>query len=295
MSLGVTLCQGAEVGIVTILDGNARVLRGTTWYKLVEGARVQEADVIDAADRARVQVELADGATLSLNGPAMLYVVDIVPRDSRQTGMVDLYLNSGWMKIATQPPGPRLRVRLPGAVVNAVDTVAVVHGSGDVFECFVERGTAKLADAGRGSDGPARDLKAGEFVQRASDKPSTIGARPPPTFIGAMPRYFMDSMPARTARFGATRLKLVAQREISYSEAQTWLAGPFRKSFMQRLQPRLSDAVFRDAVMANSRAYPEWSSLLFPTPTAEAAKAKAPPAATSGNGSKPPQGGPRKQ
>ncbi len=42
--LASALCYGADAGVVTILDGSARILRGVTWYKLVEGARVQDGD-----------------------------------------------------------------------------------------------------------------------------------------------------------------------------------------------------------------------------------------------------------
>jgi len=49
--LASALSYGADVGVVTLLDGNVRLLRGVSWYRLVEGARVQDGDIIDAEDR----------------------------------------------------------------------------------------------------------------------------------------------------------------------------------------------------------------------------------------------------
>ena len=53
--LSARLCLAADAGLVTVLDGNARLLRGATWYKLVEGARLQDGDVIEAEPRAQVR------------------------------------------------------------------------------------------------------------------------------------------------------------------------------------------------------------------------------------------------
>ena len=74
----------AEVGVVTIAEGPARVLRGTVWYMLAAGAPFQEGDVLDAGDRTQVQVELASGGTLNVVGPAALFAVSIPIRNDKQ-------------------------------------------------------------------------------------------------------------------------------------------------------------------------------------------------------------------
>lgn len=47
-----TVCLGADVGTVTIVDGKPRLLRGTTWFRLVEGTLVRDADVLEAPEKA---------------------------------------------------------------------------------------------------------------------------------------------------------------------------------------------------------------------------------------------------
>src|SRR5256885_16273211 len=88
--LASALCYGADLGVVTVLDGNVRVLRAVSWYKLVEGARVQDSDVIDVADRAQVQVELVAGPIVNIAGPAVALVVGAGTREGTQTGSASL-------------------------------------------------------------------------------------------------------------------------------------------------------------------------------------------------------------
>ena len=58
----------AETGIVTLVEGPARLLRGATWYKLAAGTRVEEADIIEAPYRSQAQVEFAAGPLANLVG-----------------------------------------------------------------------------------------------------------------------------------------------------------------------------------------------------------------------------------
>jgi len=39
-------CLGADIGIVTLVDGKPKVLRGTAWFILSEGVRVRDGDTL---------------------------------------------------------------------------------------------------------------------------------------------------------------------------------------------------------------------------------------------------------
>lgn len=265
--LASALCYGAEVGVVTILDGNARILRGATWYKLVEGARVQDGDLIDAPDRAQVQVELATGPIVNFVGPTSLLAVASGTREGARAAPAEMYLPSGWVKLSAKPPGAALRVRTAAGALSAADAVAVVHASSDALEAFVEAGNAKMLEPGKsGADGAAHDVKSGDFALRAADRPFATAGAPPQSFVAAMPRPFRDALPARAAQYQVVRAQLAADRPISYVEAEPWLTGPYRRMFLKRLQPRLSDPDFRAPVMAKLQAYPEWQAVLAPPP-----------------------------
>ena len=276
------VCYGADIGVVTILDGGARVLRGASWYKLVEGARVQDGDLIDAADRAQVQVELTSGGIVNFVGPAGLLAVSpgaAGARDGRQSAPAEVYLPRGWLKMAARQ-GAALRVRTVSGTVSAGDGVAVVHADADAIEVFVETGSAKVQEPGRsGADGAAHDVKGGEFALRAPDRPFATTGAAPLKFVGAMPRHFRDPLPARAAQYAVVRVQLAVDRPISYAEAEPWLASPYRRLFIRRLQPRLSDPDFRTAAMAKPQAYPEWQAASAPPEPAPKDKVEPPKAA----------------
>ena len=275
--LASSLCYGADAGVVTVLDGSARLLRGVTWYKLVEGARVQDGDVIEASDRAQVQLELAAGPIMNFVGPAALYAAVAGSREAGKPAPAEAYLPQGWVKIAVKPPGAALRVRTGAGALSAADTVAVVHAASDALEVFVETGSAKMLEPGKGvADGAAHDVKSGEFALRAVDRPFVTAGVAPQNFVAALPRHFRDPLPSRASLYQVVRVQLAADRPISYVEAEPWLTGPYRRAFVKRLQPRLSDPDFRAPAMAKLQAYPEWQAVLAPALPAPAAVAEPP-------------------
>jgi hypothetical protein len=159
----------------------------------------------------------------------------------------------------------------------ASDAAAVIH-AGDAFEVFVETGTGRLSDVGK-LELAGGEVKAGGFASRAAGKPVTTERRPPATFVGALPRDFMDPLPIRAARFASAKVDPVADHEATFAEAQPWLTGPYRASFLKRFQARLDDPAFRDAMASSGKAPPEWSAAAAPPkvetpPPAPAAKAE---------------------
>src|SRR2546423_1669366 len=68
---------------------------------------------------------------------------------------------------------------------------------------------------------------------------------------------------------------LAAGADIAYADAEPWLAGPYRRAFVKRLTPRLSDPAFRSGVEAHIGSHPEWDRMLHPEKYA-ADKAPAP-------------------
>ena len=142
------------------------------------------------------------------------------------------------------------------------DAVIVASCDARHAEVFVESGTATVASA-RGKE-PPQNVAGGEFVSRNDDQKPTVASRPPPAFLAALPRQFRDPLPALASRFPAAPEALVKVSEVSFAEAEPWLAGTTRKAFVRRLSPRLSDPAFRAAVAAHPAAFPEWDRMLHP-------------------------------
>src|SRR5271168_3808057 len=275
--LASTLCYGADVGVVTVLDGSARVLRGVSWYKLAEGARLQDGDVLDAAEHAHVQIELSPGPIVSFVGAAQLFDAAAGSREGKQPAPAEVYLTHGWLKFSVKQGGGSLRVRSSAATLTASDGVAVMHAEAETLEAFVERGSVRLIEPGKGGgDGPSHDLKGGDFAIRASDRPFASALAAPQVFVAAMPRQFRDPLPSRAQLYQVSHVQLVPDRAISYAEAEPWLVGPYRRLFLKRLQPRLADPEFRALASAK---IPEWHSAPVPGENAPVDKAEPPPKA----------------
>jgi hypothetical protein len=246
-----------EIGTVTLVEGNARLLRGTTWFKLIAGTRVEDGDIIEAADRAQAQVEFA-GTLASLAGPATVY---LVPATAKLAPVV-FALNLGWLKVAATPPG--LRVRTAPFDVVVAEGVVVVHAQRPAVDFFVESGSGKLVESTpNGAGGPMRELKRGDYWTTAPAGTLATAPRAPKVFVDAMPRHFTDPLPTLAGKI-KSKPTLVVDHEITYAEAEPWLAGRDRAVFERRFAGRLRDPVFRQAVEPNIARYPSWDRQLHP-------------------------------
>src|ERR1700694_3202422 len=253
-------CLGADIGIVTLVDGKPKVLRGTAWFILSEGVRVRDGDTLDVPDKGQVQLELPDGGAVSVVGPGALYAASLTPRDAKQPALAELDLTRGWLKLDTKPPGARVRIRTTLGTVMASDAAAVMHLTGDAIEMFVETGSVKMTEAAK-PDASGSETKAGGYAARAARKPVESATRAPPAFVATMPRDFMDPLPKRASKFASARADPAPDRDATFPEAQPWLTGPYRAAFMKRFEPKLADPAFRTAAEANSKVLPEWNAV----------------------------------
>lgn len=254
--------SAADTGVYTLVDGDARVLRGTAWAKLVPGVRAHEGDLVELAERAQVQVEMARGGAVNVVGPASVYAASLLG-DAKSSGPAEWALARGWAKAAAAAPGLRLRTAL--ATVDAGDAIVLVHGDAGSVRMFVESGTAKVSvPAARGKDAPAREAHAGELWTRTGEKAFTVEQHMPAGFVATIPRALLDALPRLAPRFSGPAPTLTAGAEVTYADAEPWLAGPYRRAFVKRLTPRLADPEFRAGVEARIGSYPEWDRMLHP-------------------------------
>lgn len=265
LALWATAAGAAERGIYTVVDGDVRVLRKTTWYRLEAGARAESGDVIDAGERAQAQLELAHGATLSIMGPALVSAAELPSDDAKSAAPPELTLLRGWVKASNAPKAAPLRLLLPSSALRIANGVAVVHCDAAQSEFFVETGSVTLTTpAARGRE-VAREAREGEFWHRTGDRAFESEDHPPPAFIAAMPRALRDRLPSLASRFeAAPSPSLPAGREVTYAEAEPWLAGTTRKAFAKRFASRLADPAFRAAAAAARPPVPEWDRALHP-------------------------------
>ena len=254
--------RGAEIAVATLVDGDARLLRATTWHKLVPGARLEEGDIVAAGDRAQVHLEFTAGSIVNLVGAGTLYVMPPAPKPKTTTAASTLVVPVGWVKVAAKAPG--LQMRVASAEVAIVAGAAVLRTDGTTLDLFIESGNARItAFTPSGSEQAARDAKHDEYWSKSATGTFVPSTRPPKAFVDAMPRHYLDALPSFAAKF-KTRPALVADREITYAEAEPWLAGRDRPVFERRFASRLRDPVFRRAVEPDVARYPTWDRRLHP-------------------------------
>ena len=265
LALWATAGGAAERAIYTVVDGDVRVLRKTTWYRLEAGARAESGDVIDAGERAQAQLELAHGATLSIMGPALVGAAELPSGDGKSAATPELTLLRGWVKASNAPKAAPLRLVLPSSALRIANGVAVVHCDAAQSGFFVETGSVTLTTpAARGRE-VAREAREGEFWHRTGDRAFESEDHAPPAFIAAMPRALRDRLPSLASRFEtAPPPSLPAGREVTYAEAEPWLAGATRKAFAKRIASRLADRAIRAAAAAARPPVPEWDRTLHP-------------------------------
>lgn len=253
--------RGAEIAVATLVDADARLLRATTWHKLVPGARLDEGDIVAVSDRGQVHLEFTAGSIVNLVGAGSLYVIP-PPKPNAPAAASTIAVPSGWVKVVAKPPG--LQMRVASTQVAIVAGTVVLRTDGTTLDLFIESGNARITElTPAGTEQAARDAKHDEYWSKSATSTFVPSTRPPKAFVDALPRHYLDALPSFASKF-KTRPTLVADREITYAEAEPWLAGRDRAVFERRFASRLRDPVFRRAVEPDVARYPAWDRRLHP-------------------------------
>jgi len=247
--------------MVTVLDGDATLLRDGARFALAEGVRLQAGDLLSTGHQTRLlRLEFPGGPGIGL-GPDSRAMVTPNLGESNHAGV---YLLSGWAKVAAPAGGPGA-LRSPVADTDTATGSLILEVQGNSAEAFAETGPSRVQP--RAPDAPAQQLKSGERVTVPANGKAVLGRGASPDFVQAMPRAFMDSLPSRLAAFGAD----VAPRrlgEMSYADAQPWIdaEAPLRRVFAERWRRLAADPQFRRGLVEGLKAHPEWTLILYPPP-----------------------------
>jgi len=101
----------------------------------------------------------------------------------------------------------------------------------------------------------------------AAAKQPVLARGASPAFVQAMPRAFMDSLPARLAAF-PTDVPPHRLGDMSYADAQPWIdaEAPLRRLFAARWHRLAANPQFRSGLVEGLKSHPEWTSILYPPP-----------------------------
>jgi len=268
--------------LVTILEGEASVLRETLRFAAAEGLALRADDIVVTGSATRlVRIELDDGRTLDL-GPATQLM--LLPRSLARDGAPAAYLLQGWAKLTMPAPGAgapaTATLATPKGDAARIAGTLIASVAADRLWLFAESGSAELQRRrdGRGLQQPLKD---GDSYLLPAQGPGTLARTPPPELRGQVPRAFIDTLPRRSARFAGRMVEPSKAVEVAYAEIAPWVNGEaaLRPAFVQRLTPRAKDNGFRNALVAEMKLHPEWQPVLFPPPPKKPPPAPTAPAA----------------
>ena len=260
------LSLAANIGVLTIADGEVSVLRDTRRFGAAEGVRLRADDIVrTAADTRLARVELDDGTAIDLGPATQLMLQPHAAADRSAT----LYLLTGWAKLSTVAK-PATPVRVAAARLDAtpVAGIAVLHVGKDVAWLFAEAGPAVAMPRGDALAAPALQLREGDsYVQRGAE-PGGVSRRVPADLLAQLPRAFADSLPRRAARFAAVVVEPTGLDDVRYDEAAAWLNGEaaLRAGFVPRFTPLAKQARFRSGLVAELSLHQEWRRCITALP-----------------------------
>jgi hypothetical protein len=262
-----TWCAGSNAfaaagGVVTIVEGKARLLRGANVYNLQEGLVLAPQDILETDERTHVQLEFADGSAMGV-GPKTSAYLGNGPVDTGHAG--EAFLLSGWLKVSGPATAGLIRTSSSTILLIPKGGAYVLHRQGTQTEFFVETGALLPAHPGKPGNVLA-PLRLGDFVDVKADRSLDVMKRPSAAFLAALPRTFVDTLPLRYAKFAGRKVEPVLLRAAVFDEADRWTKGypSERKALLSRFASRLKDKDFRAQVEENLSSYPEWDRVLHP-------------------------------
>ena len=185
--------------VVTLLEGQAALLRGTVRYALAEGVRLQSGDIVELGDKGTTLIEFADGCEFSLGPKARLYVAALVPRAAKAGGISDFYLMQGWGKLSSGKSAAPLRITTPVFGLGTADATAVMQVTDGEGAMFVESGEVRVAEGF--VEGVAREpgAAARRRVLQPQGRPEGRDRAPPGAGIRRGDAEVVHGQPARRA------------------------------------------------------------------------------------------------
>jgi hypothetical protein len=259
---------GPGEGVVTILEGDAWVLQGSTDRVAgAEGLKLRPGAIVETGARtALLRIELG-GTAIDL-GPdtrAMLWPAGFAARGEPPAS---LYLQRGWTKISAPQGATAVGLVSPAFSLPSLQGVAVAFIGADEAVLFLESGSARLVER-RGAKGASPiALRNSECYVQAGTARGTVLPRPAAAMLERMPRAYRDTLPLRAARFEGRDVEGRALDAPSYAELQSWLDGEeaLRRPLVRRFAARAREADFRRELIAHLPAHPEWRPVLYPPP-----------------------------
>jgi hypothetical protein len=252
-----------DVATLTLLEGQATLIRGTHGYVPAEGIKLKHADILHTGKNGLLQLETDDGAVVEL-GPGTRYLADLPGARGHAGQQVAL---GGWIKFTVpkrQDAAP-YRLDTPHLSLLVGTGISVVQILAAESSIFMESGEGTVLEPS-GRAAVQVTVRPGRFYVRKVGQKGTLAERPSQAFIEAMPTAFRDTLPRRLAKFKGREVSPRPGPEFTYADVEGWLKGDreVRRVLVPIWRAKADDPSFHAALVANMRFHWEWDPILFP-------------------------------
>lgn len=201
------IVAAAELGTVTVTEGDVRLLRGDAYYQAVAGVELARQDVVETGAGASAQLDMADGSILKLGPDTRLALSEYQIDDQRHVVRAGLDVLAGWLRFAVAKLGPDARYRIDSPVmsVGIRGTEGVLQAGSDGGEFALDEGAVDITapnDAGV----PPAHVVAGQFVERRRGDRFQLQR--------SIPARFAQRLPAGLRAHLQRRIHLLRQRGV---------------------------------------------------------------------------------
>ncbi len=270
----------AAQAMLTILDGDAKVVHAKGSWAAIEGLKLPAASIVATDAGARLlRIEWPDGSAVDL-GPATQALVLAERLSERAPKAPGVYLLRGVAKVSARANTTAPALLSPGLEMPPFSGVAVLQAAPERSALFAEAGSMTLYE--RTAKGPI-NLPAGQFWSRSGSASGVIQPRPPADWLSQLPRAYRDTLPLRREVMLARNVTPRALPLPGYAELRDWLYAetPVRRLLVTQFTAWSKDPGLRSALITHINDHREWGFLVLP-PKVEAPRIPAPsPESTS--------------
>ena len=262
------------VARLTIVDGDATLIRAASRYAAPNGLALAAGDIIESTKSAHlVRIEFADKAIVDLGPRTRVLLRPALPTRAASVRPL-VYALSGWIKL-TPPPAAQAAVVAPSIEVLTSGAV-VLHMEPQEVSVFAESGEGVVSARGElAAEGGPVLFKAGQYVSAADGAPPRLARQAPSAWIQGVPAALRDRLPSRLDQFTDAKVALKGPRALTPTDVDAWLAAEpaLRQGLRTRWDALAREADARDAAARGLRPAPEAEHVQAVSKTASPAAA----------------------
>ena len=246
-----------RIGVVTILEGKASVIRNLAQFDAAEGVRLLPGDLIRTQPKSLMRIEYPDECSLEAGPQTQLQLFH--PADKKRTNRPALYLMQGWLKLGCKT-GTDAAFSLKDLDVVGISRVLVIHADGDSRAVFAEQGTARVVRI----PGQSPSTRATSWMLSPTSLRRAVASN----------SAVHGGSAARLPRYIAISLQCLCNSAVSRRTAgsfcmRTWSPGstPNPRSAGNSSVcgcRKANDPAFRGALDRDLARHPEWDRILHP-------------------------------